>query len=244
MITLPARPAWHATIMGIVLYFLIYGQSTADQLLAFQLATSTISIVTVRIYFLFMWGMLGLAVYHTVHQIAVIRELSANYTNADPYHPEPLYAFSGITSRTAAILMAVSYGWILLLLQSGWMQTNPFSGLSVNIFFVVFGLFIFIWPLWGAHQLLVEAKEDALAANAILLQTVIKEPYAKVEQRYVAALDDWHKGLRALEIERTRIESLATWPWRPEALRGLIAALIVPILVWFTQYLLDRLLTN
>jgi hypothetical protein len=242
--TLPAGPSIIATILGILLYFVIYGPSSPQQMPVFRLGTSSLSVITVGIYFVFMWGLLGLAVYHTVHQIAVIRKLFANFTNADPYNPEPLYAFSGITGRTAAILLVISYGWVLFLLQTRWMQADAFSGLSVNIFFAFFSLFIFAWPLWGAHQVLVESKRAALAKNAKLMRTATEELHDKIERKKMDMINDWQTALGALETERTRIENLPTWPWRPEALRGLIAALVVPIVVWFMQYLLERVLGN
>lgn len=243
--TLPAGPALVATVSGILLYLVIYGPLYMTQLSeqsVFRLAISTPSLVTVAIYFLLMWAMLGLVVYHTIHQIAIIRDLFADHTDADPYNPEPLYAFSGITGRTAAIFLLISYGWTLLLLQSGYLETAQSSGLAVNIFFALFSLFIFAWPLWGAHQLLVDSKKSALTKNAELMKTVVEELHGNIERKMVDMMGDWRTALEALEIERTRIERLPTWPWRPEALRGLVAALVVPIFVWVVQYLLERVL--
>ena len=240
--TLPARPALAATVLGILLYLLIYGSSSTSQLSVFGLATSTISLITVGIYFLLMWGLLGLAVYHTIHQIAVVRELFATVTKADPYNPEPLYAFSGITGRTAAILLLISYCWTLMLIQTKWLQAGSASGLGVNIFFAFFSLFIFAWPLWGAHQLLAEAKKTAMAKNAALMRAATGELHDRIERKEMGAIKEWQTALGALELERSRLDKLPTWPWRPEALRGLIAALVVPILVWVLQYLLERIL--
>jgi hypothetical protein len=243
MTILPARPALIATFIGVLIYFVLFGpQSSTATLSDFRLSPSTVSSIMVAFTFLMMWAFLGLAIYNTVQQIAVIRELFARHTQADLYNREPLYAFSGITGRTALVLILNSYGWIWGLNQGGAFETDPVSALGVNIFFAAFSLFIFAWPLWGAHQLLVDAKRDALATNAALMRTTIEELHRGVERKKVEAMDDWHKALAALDLERTRLEQLPTWPWRPEALRGLIAALIVPILVWVVQYLLERIL--
>ncbi len=130
----------------------------------------------------------------------------------------------------------------MLLLQSGYLESDPVSGLSVNIFFALFSMFIFIWPLWGAHQLLVEAKKNAVAKNAALISAATVELHDKIERKEMGQINGWQTALAALEGERERIDKLPTWPWRPEALRGLIAALVVPITVWFLQYILEQIL--
>jgi hypothetical protein len=191
-----------------------------------------------------MWAFMGVAIYHTIHQIMVIRELFAQHTQADIFNQEPLYAFSGITGRTAAILILNSYGWILGLTQSGVLERNPASAVGTNVFFAAFSLFIFAWPLWGAHQLLADAKREALSSNASHMRKALDALHNKVKTEQVENLGDWQNALAALDLERRRIEEAPTWPWRPEALRGLLAALVVPILVWFTQYLLERVLGN
>ena len=114
--------------------------------------------------------------------------------------------------------------------------------MGTNIFFAAFSLFIFAWPLWGAHQLLVDAKHEALSANAALMRKALSVLHDKVKAERVENSGDWQDALAALDRERTRIAEAPTWPWRPEALRGLIAALIAPILVWFVQYLLERIM--
>lgn len=240
--TLPAAPTLVATFVGVLFYVLLYGRTSAQQSPVLHLSTSLLSMITIAIYFVLMWGLLGIAIYHTFHQITVIRNLFSNHTDADPYNPEPLYAFSGVTGRTAVILLLISYGWILLLKQTGLMQSDPVTALSVNGSFAAFSLFIFAWPLWGAHQLLVEAKKDAMTANSELLRSAVEALHTMVRKKEVDPVDNWHKALDALEVERKRIEKLPTWPWRPEALQGLLAAVVIPIIIWVAQFLLERFL--
>jgi hypothetical protein len=243
MTTMPARPALISTVAGVVFFFIIFNPTTtANSLPNFKINPSPISMASVMVNFLMMWSFYGLLIYHTIHQIAVIRNIFAKHTEADLFDQEPLYAFSTITGLTAIVLLLNSYGWMLGLLQGNAVATNPVSTLGVNLFFAAFSLFLFVWPLWGAHQLLVEAKQNALSANADHMRSVVNEIHNKVQSKDVQAMDDWHKALSALELERNRIDSLPTWPWRPEALRGLIVAFVIPVLVWVLQYLLERFL--
>jgi hypothetical protein len=38
------------------------------------------------------------------------------------------------------------------------------------------------------------------------------------------------------------LERIPTWPWRPETLRLLITALVLPLGLWLAQFILQRLL--
>jgi hypothetical protein len=245
MTTMPTIPALIATIVGVILYFIIFSPTTISTSMPdFRLSFSTISFVTVMANFLIMWAFYGLLIYHTIHQVAVIRDVFSKHTIADLFDKEPLYAFSNITGVTAMVLLLNSYGWMWGLVVGGALETNLTSALGVNAFFAVLSLFLFIWPLWGAHRLLVEVKRDALQSNAALMRKAIGELHANVENSQIEKIGEWQNALVALDLERTRLESVPTWPWRPEALRGLIAALVVPIIVWFMQFLLERVLGN
>jgi hypothetical protein len=103
-------------------------------------------------------------------------------------------------------------------------------------------VFLFVWPLWGAHRLLDTTKRRALIANAGHFQTVVARLHGAIESGEPSGVDGWQKMLGALELERARLERLPTWPWRPEASRGLVAALVVPLLVWLLQFVLGKLL--
>jgi hypothetical protein len=43
-----------------------------------------------------------------------------------------------------------------------------------------------------------------------------------------------------LEIEQNVLRRIPTWPWQPGAVRGLLAALFLPVAVWAIQLFLGR----
>src|SRR4030066_251709 len=57
--------------------------------------------------------------------------------------------------------------------------------------------------------------------------------------------DDTRGALRntldALVIEQGVIQKLRTWPWQTEAISSVVAAFLVPMIVWVIQRLLQRL---
>ncbi len=55
-----------------------------------------------------------------------------------------------------------------------------------------------------------------------------------------AGADRLNATLAALERGRTAIERIPTWPWRPETLRSVVAALVLPVVIGLFQYGLKK----
>jgi hypothetical protein len=107
---------------------------------------------------------------------------------------------------------------------------------------IMLGVLVFILPLWGAHRQLDETKDRALEGNARSYKTAIDELHHAVSTKTLDKIDAWQTALSALDLERRHLDRLATWPWSPGALRNLLAALVLPILVWILQYGIQQLI--
>ena len=55
-------------------------------------------------------------------------------------------------------------------------------------------------------------------------------------------MDNLNKAMASLEIEYTAIKRISTWPWNPETPRLVLAALLFPVVVWLTQWVLQHVL--
>jgi hypothetical protein len=196
-----------------------------------------------NVYFVVIWFVYGAWIYHALHQLKVINWLYTSKAVVDPFYPEPLYALSGITFRTVILVLSIAYGWYLVV-TGGTLSTSPWEPGFVLTYIFMLGLALLatIWPLWGAHQLLVDAKNQAVKGNARNYKAVVEELHRIVSVRELDEIDGWHKALAALDIERRHLDRLATWPWSPGAFRNLILALIVPIIIWIVQYGLQQLI--
>lgn len=242
--TLPARPVLVASLLGpLVAVIQVLLVKDAESLASFQHVASTpLSLAFHNVNIITAWVGYAVVFYHAYHQLRVIAWLYTSHALIDPFFPQPLYALSEITSRTAVLILAVIYGWFAVATR-GSLQTMPTEPLfyltSVSV--LGLGLLVFIWPLWGAHRLLVQAKNDALEGNAASYKTATSELHRTVTNRLLDEIDVWHKALAALDLERRHLDRLATWPWSPGTLRNVLAALIFPILVWIIQYGLQQL---
>jgi hypothetical protein len=243
--TLPARQTLMASILG-GLFALVQLLVTRDPevIAGFQnIAPTTISVVVHDINIVVAWFGYGAWFYHAYHQLRIIDWLYTSKAVIDPFYTEPLHALSEITSRSAIAILVALYGWFLVITNGPLSAplSNPMY-IFTNFLWLGLGLLVFILPLWGAHRLLVDAKIEALKSNAVNYKVAVKELHRKVTEKELNEVDMWHDAMEMLDMERRRLDRLATWPWSPGALRNLLVTMIIPILVWIVQYGLQRLL--
>jgi hypothetical protein len=243
--TLPARQVAIAGMIGALFVLIqLLGIRDAETFAAFyRIAPTSISLAVNNVYIVVTWFVYGVWIYHALHQLKVIDWLYTSGAVVDPFYPEPLYALSGITFRIVIVVLPASYGWYLVVTGGTLSALPPEPGLILTYIFTLgLALLAIIWPLWGAHQLLVDAKNQALEGNARNYKAVVEELHRIVSARELDEIDLWHKALSALDMERRHLDRLATWPWSQGAFRNLMLALIVPILVWIAQYGLQQLM--
>ncbi len=101
---------------------------------------------------------------------------------------------------------------------------------------------IFAWPLLGIHRRLVAEKRKALAESARRFEAAVAELHQRVDKKAMTKMDDLNKTLASLELERAALQRIPTWPWDPGTLRGLAATLVLPLVIWLVQYILQRVL--
>ena len=179
----------------------------------------------------------GLYAYHSVRQLRLVTSLYARWSRVDIHDVAPLHSFSTLTAHTAIGMLLILSGAVLFTADK---LTGEFAAGAV--LFGALAVLTFLLPLAGLHRRLAEEKDLALAENSRRWQSSTTELYRRVDRRDWAGADRLNATLTALERGRTAIERIPTWPWRPETLRGLVAALLLPVAIWLIQYSLGRLL--
>ena len=102
--------------------------------------------------------------YHIWHQLREIHRLHRDRARVHLANIRPMYALSRVTSLTALGIVAYNYGWFLA--QPGADPLNPVT-IGETGFNLVIAMIVFAWPLWGAHHLLSEAKEQGMVEVAM-----------------------------------------------------------------------------
>lgn len=243
--TLPFRMAFIASSIGVLFDMFQYsGILETETSALFQPTVSTsISLAVYNVYGIVAWVVYGVWIYHALHQLKVINWLYTSRAVIDPFYTEPLYALSGISSRTILVVIPPAFGWYLVV-TGGTIGALPseLGFILIYSFMLSLALLGISWPLLGAHRLMADAKDRALESNARSYKVAAEELHRIVTARKLDEFDMWHKAVEALDIERRHLDRLATWPWSQGAFRNFMLALVIPILVWIAQYGIQRLM--
>jgi len=225
--TLPAMPALVISLSGLLLGIassLGWNPGSPDEVLS-NLAYYATTVFA------------GLYAYHAVRQLRLVTSLYARRARVDIHNVAPLHSFSILSAHTAIGMLLILSGAVLItpegLVEGFLLAALLFGALAVSTFLL---------PLAGLHRRLAEGKDLALAENSRRWQSSTTELYRLVDRGDWTDADRLNETLAALERGRAAVERIPTWPWRPETLRGLVAALLLPVVIWLIQYGLQRLL--
>jgi len=179
----------------------------------------------------------GLYAYHSVRQLRLVTSLFAGRARVDLHNVARLRSFSTLTAHTAI-------GMLLLLSGAVTLTSEMLTGIFLvgSLLFAGLAVLTFVLPLTGLSRRLAEVKAQDLADLARRWQATMTELYRLIDRGDLAAADRLNGTLAALERGRTAIERIPTWPWRPETLRGMVGALVLPIMIFIVQRVLGRLL--
>lgn len=245
--TLPAGLAWVAALLGAVFGLgfplaFIHPGAPAFSLMA-SMATFAVSPVpgasaAILAEFVVTQAIAGILVYHSIHQLRTIHLIYRDHSGVNLYRLQPLYAFSVPSALTAG-------GWVLY--SSLWFIAAPgllreAGSLAMAAFFVLVAAVTFTWPLLGIHRRLQVEKRVQLAESNQRFEAAVIELRHRFDQQRLTRMDDLHKAMASLDLEQAALRRIPTWPWETGTLRSVIAALVLPIVIWLVQFGLGMLL--
>jgi hypothetical protein len=176
-------------------------------------------------------------VYHTIHQLRVINRIYTEHTRVNVFRTRLLYAFSSTTAITAVSLTIPTYAWLFI---NKSLRDRIAVGITVPI--TALALVAFIWPQLGARRLMAQEKRRMLDDLSLRFEALIVELPQRVDSRDFEGIDNLKKLIAALEIEEQALKKVSTLPWRPETVRYLMTALLLPLVLWLVQYFLQSAL--
>jgi hypothetical protein len=238
--TAPARPALLGSLAGIAVNVVMipyYPQFIR----LFGFSTEPASLLSLFGLQVLQFGVAGALVYHTIHQLRLVSHIYEVKANVNLFDLSPLYAFPGLTSKTAVGVLIYNSVWTVTMPAE---LTSTSMSLAIGGFFLVVNIVTFMWPLLGIHGRLVQEKERLLRENSQIMEATIADLHGRVKAGELHSVDELHVTMASLEIEKGMLTGIPTWPWRPGTLRGIVTALLLPLVVFFLQYVLQRFLAQ
>ncbi len=178
-------------------------------------------------------------VYQTVHQLTTVNRIHATATRINLFLPDPLYAFSGLTARTAMGYLILA-DTALLAMYEFMSETDPLA-VGIMVFMILLAAVTFVLPLLGMHRRMVEEKGRLESEANRCLEATIAELHRRLDAGDLTEIDGLNSAMESLEIERNVLAKISTWPWQPGTLRIAISPVLLPVAVWIIQRLLERL---
>lgn len=239
-------PAWPTLAASVIpsaafvsfLYLMLgqgfyYGAGAIELVQAADTPLSVGAFVVISAIRWFFYGGFG---YHIYHQLATISEIYSDWTRINLWNTRPLYAFSRHTARTALAVIVTPYLWFV---TGADLSQTGFS-MAVSFMFAGLAVMIFILPLRGVHAVLEHEKDNQIAKLAQRLEDLKTRLDRAVTGEDLASVDGIVRAIDSYQGLRTNLEAVATWPWQPGTFRNLLGALMIPLVIWMLQQILNR----
>ncbi|MEO8095734.1 MAG: hypothetical protein ABI632_12505, partial [Pseudolysinimonas sp.] len=176
--------------------------------------------------------------YHSIHQLRMISRIYTRHTDVSVFDIGPLYALSRVSATTSVALLIFSY--VYLAFYGNW-QINSVSNAVLLGGILLVALLTFVVPLWGSHRLLQREKSHRLSEVGRRIEAAADTLHAKIDSReYSEEAGRIGDVIEGLIKERAIVAKAPTWPWDPDALRAVISALLLPVVIWVITRILER----
>lgn len=236
--TLPARATFFWSLLPALTIVLNLFYSSANGLEGLRVSSSPL-LVGWAIIFAILWSIfVGPMIYQVLRYIRLVNRIYKFYTRVDLYNLSPLYGFSALMLRASIALILIT----AVIYASAPQLLDDTLSVANAIFSVLFAGAVFILPLLGMHNRLVDEKERVLGETAQRIQVTIAALHQTVDTTQWKQATDFREALAALEIEQRLLEKIPTWPWQPETIRIIITALILPIAIFLIQFVIQKFL--
>ena len=237
--TLPRWPALVVTgLFGLLVTVGIGLYAPPGQIAEVKLFTSPLAWVVDLTLLVILWSLVGVIAYHTIHQLRMVSRIYSDYTRINLFQSLPLYAFSNLTARTAIGLAFIGYGWYLI--QAEFQYLSGTYNIVTAFPALALAAATFVLPLLGIHRKLQGEKEKLISEAARRMETVLAELHRSTDAGDLAKVAALNGAMDGLVKEQMVLDKIPTWPWHPETVRGLVTALLLPLVLWLATKLLDR----
>lgn len=238
--TMPARSVWLVGLTGVIITLL--AQQSPAVMPEFPYATSPLSAgigsaLTVLANFF-----VAVSVYHTIRQLRLVSRIHKTVTHVNLFQREPLFAFSVLTARTGVgYLLAFSIG---VAPRTGAAVYSIVTAIIAHNILVPLAIAAFILPLWSISRMLAAEKRRLKNEASARLQKALGELHHRVDADSLKEMGDLKITIDSLLVEQEMLAKIPTWPWNTRTFAGFLSAFTLPIIIWLTQQILNRLMNS
>ncbi len=236
--TLGATPQGPALLAGLLMLLFAVGVEISGQTPSSYTAIPSSTVFAALYYLIDKVGafVFGLFVFHIYNKLRMFTMLANQHARVRLFNLRPLQALSKFSGAIALGLLAAVYGWIVI---------NPEllrEWLVILFLLGVTGLaaLVFLLPLLGLHRRMVAEKD-------ILLQTLdqrFEDSFAAFDRALAAqdgkAIELLSAKLSGMQIQYERLDSIPTWPWKPETAQLVTTAIALPMLIALAIFVLEQ----
>jgi hypothetical protein len=174
--------------------------------------------------------------YHTFRQLRLVDKTVKMVKQFNLFHMEPAYAFSIVTSRTG-IAWAILLTFTLLNLP---LQIAIGATVFVLVLQIMLVTAAFVLPLRRVNQRLVAEKRRLEAEHSGRVEEVLAQLHLHLDNKSFADMPELNASLAGLNAEREILNKIPTWPWRAGLLTGFLSVVVIPIVLFLIQLVIQR----
>jgi hypothetical protein len=234
--TMPARPVLISSLLWSIVYLIILSPLSASLYAANKVGPILIGVFISSGFVSFSIG--SAIYYHSIRQLRLVHLTVRSVKQFDLFRLGPVYAFSVLTSRTAM-------AWVLLLSATQLVfpiQANPIPNLLLLAGQVVLAVAAFTLPLRVVNERLTAEKRRLLAEVDQRVKTTLARLHRCIDENDLSDVSQLNSVITGLNAERDLLAKIPTWPWRAGMLSGFLSAVVLPIILFLVQLVIQNVL--
>jgi hypothetical protein len=232
-INMPTR----STLLFSVLFFILPIPQALDE---YGFSSITFSNLLVIVEWCFTSLIVLAFVFRMVRFMRQISKFFDHLTKLDLYNLSGIYELPFVAAKSGLFLMVLWYANLPINVNEDIINTPLYLLIAIIVSLIPIGAFII--PIGSLNRRLAREKKTAL--NSVSLQ--IKEAFQKVDHdlknNRLDEMGAMQAAINNLTAKQKYLEAVPTWPWREGTFRITVTTVLLPIVVWLIQQILDRFL--
>jgi hypothetical protein len=168
-----------------------------------------------------------------------IRNLFSEVITLDLFNLSSIYELPSLAAKAGLFYLVIFYPNLL---------PNLSTAIGNPIFFGVTGiasllpLFAFVFPIGALSRQLLLQKKQEITRVSLQLKGAYEKVSVDFESNKLEEMEMTKATISNLNSHRQYLNNLSAWPWKQGTFRLTLTAVLLPIIVWIVQQILDRII--